>query len=98
MTHEGQSLPTAGLGECERLEVGRKLTTERPFPGKAACLHLWVRAGQPLLAAMLGFSRVKGTLLGLGPSVSWSSLMAWLGNVHRGPQKRKHLLWTAVAT
>lgn len=40
------------------------------------------------LLPMLGFSQVKGTLLSrLGPSVSWSSLLAWLGNVHRGSQK-----------
>lgn len=89
--------PLQGSGSV-RLEVGRKLTTEDPFTGKAACLHLWLELVSLFLLPILGFSRVKDTLLGLGPSVSWSSLMAWLGNVHRGPQKRKHLLWTAVVT
>lgn len=50
MTREGQSLPTAGLREWDWLEVGRELTKD-PFTGKTTCLHLWVRAGQSLLAA-----------------------------------------------
>lgn len=55
MTHEGQSLPTAGPGEWVRPEAGRKLVTKDPFTGKATCLHLWAKASsQPLLVACAG--------------------------------------------
>ena len=52
--------------------------------------YLWVGAGQCLPAARVGLGlghlESKALFSRLGPSVSWPSLMLWLGNVHRGPQ------------